>query len=283
MNAKKRPQAVTEGEWVGQCLRYWRTRVGFRQADLADLMRDELGTPWKQGIVANIETGSRAVSLVEIMGLCVALGVTLDEFLYPADLFESAPEIDYVQMPDGVAFINRYALGETLTQGLNADTAEALSLTDIHRDEIDPAAVVAHTYELRGDPDLALLRDEMPSGVDDDRLRDLIDAVYREQFPKGRFVASDEDQFIEWLRRRGDEEAARRMEAQRTKRLQSKPYTAKQLVDALTDQFMDEQLKKPRATGEPMADISSERARNATRAHARLKAAKLIMRKALEQ
>ena len=272
MNAKKRPQAVTEQEWVGQCLRYWRTKVGFRQADLADLMRDELGTPWKQGVVANIEAGSRAVSLVEIMGLCVALGITLNEFLYPTDLFESAPEIDYVQMPDGVAFINRYALAETLTQGLDADTAEAWSLTEIHRDEIDPAAVVAHTYELRGDPDLALLRGEMPRGVDDDRLRELIDAVYREQFPKGRYVSPFEG---EWAWKKLPSTKPRK---QRTK------YTATQLVDALTEQFIDEQVKKLIDAGERMTgDSTSERARNATRAHARNKAAKLIMRKALEQ
>ena len=282
MNAKKRPQAVTEGEWVGQCLRYWRTKVGFRQADLADLMREELGTPWKQGIVANVEAGSRAVSLVELMALCVALGVSLNEFLFPDSEDKAAPFIEYVKMPDQVALVRTNALGETLHGGLDADTADAWSDADIHRAVLDLADVVAHTYELRGDPDLALLRDEMPGAVDDDRLRDLIDAVYREQFPKGRFVASDEDQFIEWLRRRGDEESAQREEAKKRKRPQRQPYTATQLVDALTEQFEDEQRKKAR-TAREMEAAAFQRARNATRAHARNKAATLIMRKALEQ
>ena len=280
MNAQKRPQAVTEQEWVGQCLRYWRTKVGFRQADLADLMREELGTPWKQGVVANIEAGSRAVSLVELMALCVALGVSLNEFLYPRGEDDTAPDVEYVEMPDQVAVMNMHALGRTLLASLDVDTADAWSDADMHRAVVDLAEVVAHTYELRGDPDLALLRDEVP--VDDDRLRELIDAVYREQFPRGRFVASDEDQFIEWLRRRGDEESAQREEAKKRKRPQRQPYTATQLVNALTDQFQDEQLKKPRAAGE-RSPLPTQRARNATRAHARNKAATLIMRKALEQ
>jgi len=270
VNAKKRPQAVTEQEWVGQCLRYWRTNVGFRQADLADLMREELGTPWKQGVVANVEAGSRAVSLVELMGLCVALGVSLNEFLFPDSEDDAAPFIEYVEMPDQVAFMRTHALGETLDAGLDADTADAWSLSNMHRDEIDPAAVTAHTYELRGDPDLALLRDEVP--VDDDRLRELIDAVYREQFPQGRYVSPFEG---EW---KWKQPPATKTRKQRTK------YTATQLVDALTEQFIDEQVKKLMDAGERMTgDSTSERARNATRAHARNKAATLIMRKALEQ
>ncbi len=281
MNAKKRPPAVTEGEWIGQCLRYWRTKVGFRQSDLADLMRDELGTPLTQGIVANIESGRRGASLTELMALCIALGVGLNEFLFQP-FRDQQPAIAYVKMPDGVSYMKAGALLDVLHGGLTDDRADEWSDADMHRAVLDLAEVVAHTYELRGDPDLALLRDEMPGAVDDDRLRGLIDAVYREQFPKGRFVASDEDQFIVWLRRRGDEESAQREEARKRKRPQARPYTATQLVDALTDQFQDEQRKKPRAAGE-RPPLPTPRARNATRGHARTKAVKLIMRKALEQ
>ena len=271
---------MTEGEWIGQCLRYWRTKVGFRQSDLADLMRDELGTPLTQGIVANIESGRRGASLTELMALCIALGVGLNEFLFQP-FRDQQPEIAYVKMPDGVSYMKAGALGDVLQGGLTDDRADEWSATGTYRDEIDPADVVAHTYELRGDPDLALLRDEVPE-LDDDRLRELIDAVYRDQFPKGRFVASDEDQFIEWLRQRGDEEEAQRLEARKRKRPQARPYTATQLVDALTDQFEDEQRKKAKAAA-GLSALTSQRARNATRAHARTKAVKLIMRKALEQ
>lgn len=56
-------------------LRQVRIERGLRQADLAN----RLGQP--QSFVSKYETGERNLNLVEVRGVCIVLGITLEEFV----------------------------------------------------------------------------------------------------------------------------------------------------------------------------------------------------------
>ena len=188
MTARKNPLwRVTEGEWIGNQVRHWRELLGLRQADVAAVLTEELGVPWTQSAIANIEKGKRVPSLVEVLALCIVFGVTLNDFLYNADGLDDAHEL---LMPDGSTTIVLYALGEVLDDGLTGSTADSWSGVS---GSLDVSKALEAVEALRGDPEFRALKETVGMN-NDERLRELIDQVYREEFAdrgKGRRSARD--------------------------------------------------------------------------------------------
>lgn len=69
------PDESTVTRCLLNLLRKARIEAGLRQADLAS----RLGQP--QSFVSKYEIGERKLSLLEVRGICVALGISLEEFV----------------------------------------------------------------------------------------------------------------------------------------------------------------------------------------------------------
>lgn len=93
----------TEREWIGAAIKYARTSKGLKQRELIELTQ-AAGLQWTQGILAKVELGSREVSPVELLLVCVCLGTTPVELLYPEEEITQ-----YVELSSGKRW-NIYAL-----------------------------------------------------------------------------------------------------------------------------------------------------------------------------
>lgn len=76
--------AETTNVLVGRKLGSLRSENGFRQADVALLMRERAGIHWTRATVANVEAGLRDVSLDELVGLCLVFAIDLASFFSDA-------------------------------------------------------------------------------------------------------------------------------------------------------------------------------------------------------
>ena len=88
-------KTLTEREWVGTAIKNARTSKGLKQRELVELTQ-AAGLPWTQGILANVEIGSRDVSLTELLLVCVCLGTTPAELLYPQE-----ETTEFLELPTG--------------------------------------------------------------------------------------------------------------------------------------------------------------------------------------
>ena len=79
----------------------YRKALDLRQVDLAERMQ-ALGHPWSQNVVTIIETQQRHVTVDELLGLAVALEVTVPDLLDPAGI-AGTDERHVALLPAGAA------------------------------------------------------------------------------------------------------------------------------------------------------------------------------------
>lgn len=121
-----RPRAVgSEREWLSAAIKHRRGVLGLRQKDLAALVT-AAGPRWTQQIVAKVETGTRDVSFIELLAVCIALGTTPRGLLLPkAEPDSSGVAPTYVRFDSGkllaTAALSQLLAGNSLT-GLTAAT-----------------------------------------------------------------------------------------------------------------------------------------------------------------
>lgn len=68
---------------VGAQIKLIRTRLGLTQEDVAKRMGRYLGTPWHRQQVGIVESGQRALQIVDLMALAAVLDVPLTDILSP--------------------------------------------------------------------------------------------------------------------------------------------------------------------------------------------------------
>jgi transcriptional regulator with XRE-family HTH domain len=87
-------QTAPYASLIAANVRAARNRLGITQASCARRMRS-LGFEWHQQTVGNVERGERRLNAEELLGLSVALEVTMDALLMPP--FDGV----YVELPGG--------------------------------------------------------------------------------------------------------------------------------------------------------------------------------------
>lgn len=87
------PEEVSFGDVTAREVRRAREDSGWTQEQLAGAMRDA-GHPWQRITVAEVEGGTRRVSLEELLALAVLFGVPMVRFLLPGPG-------DYMRLPEG--------------------------------------------------------------------------------------------------------------------------------------------------------------------------------------
>jgi len=233
----------TEKDWVGQCVRYWRVLHKLQQADIAAAMTEHLGVRWSQGVVANIEAGRRAVSLYELLALCLVFDVQLRDLLYPPrparpGMPDREPGV--IQTPDGQRCAYTWHLLEAFGQELSH---EGLDLEATHSPFAPNVVNPNDVRDARGryltDPELQALQ-TITFVADLDQLSNYVDAAYRGTY-RGR---------------------------------RHKPYTATDLVDATEKAMRAEQ---------PTKSYETEHAQRTLRHHARARAKDLVLQEVMRQ
>lgn len=184
-------KTLTEREWVGTAIKNARTSKGLKQRELVELTQ-AAGLPWTQGILANVEIGSRDVSLVELLLVCVCLGTTPAELLYPEEEF-----IEYVELPSGNRW-STHALGELLDNNpLTGDLAAAWSFGHGEKNLIEPDDVLEIASKYLADPDAVEIAQqtglelEVVSARVSKVARTLIKNAYRTSKKRQRWTAKE--------------------------------------------------------------------------------------------
>jgi transcriptional regulator with XRE-family HTH domain len=83
---------------VTEKVRAWRLLRHLQQADVAEKMR-ELRHPWTQATVSQVERGQRNLTVDELVGLSIVLGLTLNELLDPVPVGGGPPPALDVGLP----------------------------------------------------------------------------------------------------------------------------------------------------------------------------------------
>jgi transcriptional regulator with XRE-family HTH domain len=86
----KSPLGASFGEIIGANLKSLRNRAGWSQERLAGAM-SRAGYDWKRITMAQVEAGTRRISLEELAGLSALFGIPLVFFLVPTDLALDLP------------------------------------------------------------------------------------------------------------------------------------------------------------------------------------------------
>lgn len=139
MSGRNSPQpAVTLDEVIADNVRRLREQLGWRQADLAEAMHLRAG--WSTSTVSWVESLRRRVDAAELVWLCDALGVSVDELL-------AAPGSTRVSMSGGLP-VPLALLRRTATRG--GAVAKPVQTPDaalVHDDERRAAARLGITAD----------------------------------------------------------------------------------------------------------------------------------------
>jgi transcriptional regulator with XRE-family HTH domain len=73
---------MTVAEVVGDRIRHYRHRKGWRQVDLVGTLAD-LGLSWTRQTITYVENGARTLTTPELVAVALALRVSVDELLDP--------------------------------------------------------------------------------------------------------------------------------------------------------------------------------------------------------
>lgn len=145
-------------ELIGSAIRARREDTGLRQVDLADLVAD-LGVPWTQAIVANVERGARAVQLGELLAVAIVLSCPVAELVTPR-----GHKLGVIALSDTAEAGVPAAVVSTLLRGRRLDDRTAHRVQIAHhkdgRADLVPLGVLLDRVDsIAGDPDARALAD----------------------------------------------------------------------------------------------------------------------------